>query len=204
VTLAHGDRRYTERAQYSFAPAAFELRKGRKAHLAATRVARFAGDIPLSARLDAIDWKILKELQDDGRMTNVELARRVGISAPPCLRRVRALEEAGFIKGYRGLLDEKLLGFEVTVFAMVHLSSQAEGDLAAFEAFVRAQPIVRECWMLSGEIDFILKCVAPNLAAFQAFVAELTAAPAVRNVKTSLVLRNSKDSAMVPLELRKE
>ena len=117
----------------------------------------------MSPRLDAIDRKILKELQDDGRMTNVELARRVGISAPPCLRRVRALEEAGFIKGYRGLLDEKLLGFEVTVFAMVHLSSQAEADLAAFEAFVRAQPIVRECWMLSGEIDFILKCVAPNL-----------------------------------------
>jgi DNA-binding Lrp family transcriptional regulator len=117
----------------------------------------------LTTRLDAIDWKILKELQGDGRMTNVELARRVGISAPPCLRRVRALEEAGFIKGYRGLLDEKLLGFEVTVFAMVHLSSQAEADLAAFEAFVRAQPIVRECWMLSGEIDFVLKCVAPNL-----------------------------------------
>src|SRR5215213_3590872 len=159
---------------------------------------------PVPARLDAIDWKILKELQGDGRMTNVELARRVGISAPPCLRRVRALEEAGFIKGYRGLLDEKLLGFEVTVFAMVHLASQAEADLAAFEAFVRAQPIVRECWMLSGEIDFILKCVAPNLTAFQAFVAELTAAPAVRNVKTSLTLRNSKDAAMVPLELRKE
>jgi len=102
------------------------------------------------------------------------------------------------------LLDEKLLGFEVTVFAMVHLASQAEADLAAFEVFVRAQPIVRECWMLSGEIDFILKCVAPNLTAFQAFVAELTAAPAVRNVKTSLTLRNSKDAAMVPLELRKE
>jgi len=158
----------------------------------------------LAARLDAIDWKILKELQADGRMTNVELARRVGISAPPCLRRVRALEEAGFIKGYRGLLDEQLLGFEVTAFAMVHLSSQAEADLAAFEAFVRAQPMVRECWMLSGEIDFILKCVAPTLAAFQAFVAELTAAPAVRNVKTSLTLRNAKDDAMVPLELHKE
>jgi DNA-binding Lrp family transcriptional regulator len=154
------------------------------------------------ARLDAIDWKILKELQEDGRMTNVELARRVGISAPPCLRRVRALEEAGYIKGYRALLDEKRLGFEVTMFAMVHLASQAEADLAAFEAFVRSQPIVRECWMLSGEIDFILKCVAPNLTAFQAFVAELTAAPAVRNVKTSLVLRNAKDAAMVPMELR--
>ena len=156
----------------------------------------------MPTQLDAIDWKILTELQGDGRMTNVELARRVGISAPPCLRRVRALEEAGFIKGYRALLDEKLLGFEVTMFAMVHLASQAEADLSAFEAFVREQPIVRECWMLSGEIDFILKCVAPSLTAFQAFVAELTAAPAVRNVKTSLVLRNAKDAAMVPLELR--
>ena len=154
----------------------------------------------MPARLDAIDRKILKELQDDGRITNVELARRVGISAPPCLRRVRALEEAGYIKGYRALLDEKLLGYEVTVFAMVHLTSQAEADLKAFEDFVRKAPLVRECWMLSGEIDFILKCVAPDLKTFQAFVAELTAAPHVRNVKTSLTLRNSKDAAMVPME----
>ncbi len=156
----------------------------------------------MPARLDAIDRKILKELQDNGRITNVELARRVGISAPPCLRRVRALEEAGFIKGYRALLDEKLLGYEVTVFAMVHLSSQADSDLAEFENFVRVQPLVRECWMLSGEIDFVLKCVAPDLKTFQAFVTELTAAPHVRNVKTSLTLRNSKDAAMVPMEMR--
>jgi DNA-binding Lrp family transcriptional regulator len=161
------------------------------------------GERLLARRLDEIDWKILAELQADGRMTNVELASRVGISAPPCLRRVRALEEAGYIKGYRGLLDEKLLGFEVAVFAMVHLSSQAETDLVAFEKFVRAQPLVRECWMLSGEIDFILKCVAPDLKTFQAFVTELTAAPNVRNVKTSLTLRNSKDDAMVPLELKR-
>lgn len=158
------------------------------------------GELPLSARLDAIDRKILKELQDDGRMTNVELARRVGISAPPCLRRVRALEEAGYIKGYRALLDEKKLGYEVSVFAMVHLASQAESDLMAFEDFVRAQPLVRECWMLSGEIDFVLKCVAPDLKTFQAFVEKLTSAPNVRNVKTSLTLRNSKDAAMVPME----
>ncbi|MBZ0149863.1 MAG: Lrp/AsnC family transcriptional regulator [Pseudorhodoplanes sp.] len=151
------------------------------------------------ARLDAIDLKILTELQNDGRITNVELARRVGISAPPCLRRVRALEEAGYIKGYRGLLDEKRLGYELVAFAMVHLSSQAEADLNAFEAYVRKQPLVRECWMLSGEIDFILKCVAPDLKAFQAFVVELTGAPHVRNVKTSLTLRNSKDEAIVPL-----
>lgn len=153
------------------------------------------------ARLDAIDLKILTELQNDGRITNVELARRVGISAPPCLRRVRALEEAGFIKGYRGLLDEKRLGYELVAFAMVHLSSQAEADLNAFEAYVRKQPLVRECWMLSGEIDFILKCVAPNLNAFQAFVAELTGAPHVRNVKTSLTLRVSKDAPIVPSEV---
>ena len=155
----------------------------------------------MPARLDAIDRKILKELQDDGRITNVELASRVGISAPPCLRRVRALEEAGYIKCYRALLDEKLLGYEVAVFALVHLSSQAEQDLLAFEEFVRGEPLVRECWMLSGEIDFILKCVAPDLKAFQAFVEKLTAAPHVRNVKTSLTLHNTKDAAMVPLEL---
>jgi len=158
------------------------------------------GSCTVPARLDAIDRKILKELQNDGRITNVELARRVGISAPPCLRRVRALEEAGYIKGYRALLDEKRLGYEVTVFAMVHLASQAEADLAAFEEFVRAQPLVRECWMLSGEIDFVLKCVAPDLKTFQAFVEKLTAAPNVRNVKTSLTLRQSKDAAMVPME----
>jgi DNA-binding Lrp family transcriptional regulator len=160
------------------------------------------GDRPLHARLDAIDRKILKELQDNGRITNVELARRVGISAPPCLRRVRALEEAGYIAGYRALLDEKKLGYEVTVFAMVHLASQAEPDLKAFESFVRREPFVRECWMLSGEIDFILKCVAPNLTTFQEFVARLTAEPHVRNVKTSLILRNSKDAPMVPLEMK--
>ncbi len=152
------------------------------------------------ARLDAIDWKILAELQADGRMTNVELAKRVGISAPPCLRRVRALEEAGYIRGYRALLDEKRLGYEVTMFALVHLSSQAETDLADFESFVRGQPFVRECWMLSGEVDFILKCVAPDLKTFQAFVSDLTAAPHVRNVKTSLVLRVSKDMPAVPID----
>ena len=151
-------------------------------------------------KLDRIDLRILRELQKDGRITNVDLAEHVGISAPPCLRRVRALEEAGYIKGYRALLDEKLLGYEVTVFAMVHLTSQAEPDLKEFEDFVRKEPLVRECWMLSGEIDFVLKCVAPDLKTFQAFVEKLTSAPSVRNVKTSLVLRNSKDAAMVPME----
>ena len=153
----------------------------------------------MAPHLDSIDRRILREVQENGRITNVELARRVGISPPPCLRRLRALEQAGYIKGYRALLDGKLLGYDVTVFALVHLSSQAEADLKQFEEFVRREPLVRECWMLSGEIDFILKCVAPDLKTFQGFVAELTAAPNVRNVKTSLTLRNSKDAAMVPM-----
>ncbi len=156
----------------------------------------------MSKSLDEIDLKILREVQSDGRITNVELARRVGISPPPCLRRVRTLEEEGYIQGYRGLLDPALLGFDVTVFAAVHLSSQAEADLRAFEDFVRGQSLVRECWMLSGEVDFILKCVAPDMATFQGFVTQLTGAPHVRNVRTSLVLRNSKDAAAVPMELK--
>ncbi len=151
--------------------------------------------------LDHIDRQILRELQDNGRITNVELARRIGISAPPCLRRVRSLEQAGYITDYRARLNAKALGFDVTAFAMVQLSSQSETDLQAFEAFARRAPLVRECWMLSGQIDFILKCVAPNLSAFQAFVTDLTAAPHVRNVKTSLVLRNGKDAPSVPPEL---
>ncbi|MDQ0392155.1 Lrp/AsnC family transcriptional regulator [Labrys monachus] len=155
----------------------------------------------MHARLDTVDWKILAELQADGRMTNVELAKRVGISAPPCLRRVRALEDNGVIKGYRTLLDESALGYEITVFAMVNLTSQAGADLNTFENYVKGQPLVRECWMLSGDIDFVLKCVARDLRSFQAFVSELTAAPAVRNVKTALTLRSIKDAPIVPLEV---
>lgn len=155
----------------------------------------------MKARLDEIDWKILAELQLDGRMTNVELARRVGISAPPCLRRVRTLEEAGIIKGYRALLDEKVLGFDVTAFAMVGLSSQSEADLIAFEERVRHWDIVRECTMLSGEVDFMLKCVAADLKAFQSFVIqELTAAPNVAHVKTTLAIRTTKSDAIMPLD----
>ena len=153
-------------------------------------------------RLDPIDRKILAELQSDGRMTNVELARRVGISAPPCLRRVRTLEEAGYIRGYHADVDPRSLGFEVRVFAMVGLVSQAESDLAAFEARCRDWPLVRECHMLNGEIDFLLKCVAPGLMAFQSFLTdELTAMANVANVKTSLVIRSAKNLPGVPFEM---
>jgi len=153
----------------------------------------------LRGRLDSIDLAILRELQADGSITNVELARRVGLSAPPCLRRVRALEEAGIITGYRALLDPKSLGYEVVCFAMVQLAAQGQAELAAFQARMRDWPAVRECWTLSGDIDFILKCVAPNMGAFQAFVAELTALPNVRNVRTALTLDVVKDEPLVPL-----
>lgn len=158
------------------------------------------GKIMAGSKLDSIDMKILQELQGDGRMTNVELSSRVGISAPPCLRRVRSLEEAGLIQGYHANLNAQELGFEVQVFAMVGLHSQAESDLAAFEERVRDLPYVRECHMLNGEIDFILKCVAPDLTAFQTFLTEeLTAAPNVASVKTSLVIRCGKDEPGVPI-----
>ncbi|MEM8539069.1 MAG: Lrp/AsnC family transcriptional regulator, partial [Pseudomonadota bacterium] len=121
-------------------------------------------------KLDLIDRKILAELQGDGRMTNVELSRRVGISAPPCLRRVRGLEETGLIKGYHARLNARALGYEVTVFAMVSLKSQSGTDLEEFEQLCRNWPLVRECHMLNGEIDFLLKCVAPNLLTFQTFL----------------------------------
>jgi len=173
---------------------------GRAQYTSVNRFRGRPGGLPMREQLDAIDWKILAELQRDGRITNVELSRRVGISAPPCLRRMRALEEAGIIRGYRALLDEKRLGYEVTVFVMVHLASQAEADLAAFDERVKGWPLVREAWMLSGEVDFILKCVAQDLNAFQGFLTELTATPNVRSIRTAVALRRSKDEASVPLD----
>ncbi|MFT5868310.1 MAG: DNA-binding Lrp family transcriptional regulator [Paracoccaceae bacterium] len=158
-----------------------------------------------TTKLDPIDRQILAELQADGRMTNVELAKRVGISAPPCLRRVRTLEEAGFIRGYHADVDARQLGFEVQVFAMVGLHSQAEADLVAFENLCRSWPLVRECHMLNGEIDFILKCVAPDLSTFQSFLTErLTSAPNVASVRTSLVIRGAKDEPGVPFDVMED
>ena len=151
--------------------------------------------------LDRIDRQILSLLEADGRMTNVELADRVGLTAPPCLRRVRALEEGGAIQGYHAELDAATLGYPITVFAMVSLRSQAEHDLAAFEAHVATIPEIRECHMLNGEIDFILKIVAHDLQSFQSFLtSKLTPAPNVASVKTSLTIRTSKVSCGIPVD----
>ena len=150
---------------------------------------------------DRIDRRILAELQSEGRMTNVELAEHVGLTAPPCLRRVRALEENGAIEGYHASLNAARLGYTITVFAMVSLKSQAESDLRAFEEHVAALDPVRECHMLNGEIDFILKIVARDLQEFQSFLtSSLTTAPNVAGVKTSLTIRTSKHVPGVPVD----
>jgi DNA-binding Lrp family transcriptional regulator len=154
--------------------------------------------MPFKADLDAIDWKILKELQDNGRMTNVELSRRVGISAPPCLRRVKRLEDAGIIRGYRALLDTRELGLDVVAFCLIGLHHQSETALRAFAEKTRGWPIVRAAWMVSGESDFMLHCVAGDLSTFQNFVIdELTSASNVETVRTALTIRQVKDEGLV-------
>jgi DNA-binding Lrp family transcriptional regulator len=153
-------------------------------------------------KLDRIDLRILRDLQDNGRMTNVELARRAGISPPPCLRRVRALEETGCIRGYHADINPEPLGFGVTVFANVGLHSQAEPDLIAFETLVEGWSEVRECHMLAGETDFLLKIVAQDWDAYQRFLTtRLTAAPNVSVVKSALCVRSSKQRYGVPIEV---
>lgn len=153
------------------------------------------------AKLDKIDKKILRDLQSNGRVTNVELAKNAGISAPPCLRRVRALENAGYIKSYHAKVNPSALGYTVTIFAMVKLTSQAEKDLEKFETQVANWPMVRECHMLAGDVDFMLKIVAKDWDTYQAFLThELTAAPNVTSVKSSLAIRSGKEEPGVPIE----
>ncbi|HEY8290677.1 MAG TPA: Lrp/AsnC family transcriptional regulator [Acetobacteraceae bacterium] len=149
--------------------------------------------------LDAIDRRILVELQEDGRMTNVELARRIGISAPPCLRRVRRLEEDGYIRGYHADTDPQRLGWEITFFAVVGLDSQKETVLAGFEAMVAAWPEVRECHMIRGGGDFLLKLVARDTGHENQLTQRLTGSPTVSRVQTLQTIRTSRSLAGVPL-----
>ncbi len=149
--------------------------------------------------MDVIDRRILAELQADGRMTNVELARRAGISAPPCLRRVRRLEEAGVIRGYYADTDPQKLDWEIVFFAIVGLDSQKEQVLAAFEQTVSQWPEVRECHMIRGGGDFLLRLVARDTAHENQLTQRLTGAAAVAKVQTLQTIRTSRDLAGVPL-----
>ena len=150
--------------------------------------------------LDAIDRRIIAELQGAGRMTNVELARRVGISAPPCLRRLRRLEESGIIRGYHADSDPQKLGWEITFFAVVGLDSQKEQILSAFEQQVALWPEVRECHMIRGGGDFLLKLVARDTAHENELTQKLTGMPTVSRVQTLQTIRTSRCLAGVPLQ----
>jgi len=153
---------------------------------------------------DTVDLQILNDLQTDGRITNVKLAENAGISAPPCLRRVRALEESGVIEGYHATLNAKALGFQVIIYAQVGLSSQSDAELRAFEAKVLEWPLVRECYMIAGEADFFLKIVARNWDEYQQFHStHLTTLPIVASVKSKLVIRTAKQQPGVPVDLVK-
>jgi len=149
--------------------------------------------------LDAIDRRILAELQNDGRMTNVELARRAGISAPPCLRRVRRLEEAGVIRGFHADTDPQRLGWQIIFFAIVGLDSQKESVLSGFEQMVATWPEVRECHMIRGGGDFLLRLVARDTAHENELTQKLTGSPTVSRVQTLQTIRTSRDLAGVPL-----
>lgn len=149
--------------------------------------------------LDSVDRRILQELQHDGRMTNVEIARRADITAPPCLRRVRRLEESGIIRGYHADIDPALLGWEIVFFAIVGLESQKEVVLSAFERTVAEWPEVRECHMIRGGGDFLLRLVARDTADENRLTQMLTGAPNVSRVQTLQTIRTSLSLAGVPL-----
>ena len=154
----------------------------------------------MRSKLDNIDLHIIAGLQLNSRMPNVELAERVGISPPLCLRRVRALEVAGYLKGYYADVDAKALGFGITIFTQVGLGSHAERDLKAFVELVATWPLVRECHMLTGRADFLLKIVVENWAAYQAFLTtNLSAAPNINHLKSALAIRTCKLAPGVPI-----
>lgn len=153
-------------------------------------------------KLDKIDRRILFELQNDGRMTNVELASRSGISAPPCLRRVRALEEQGLIRSYHARIDRTAMGYGITVFAQVKLNSHADTDIKAFGHAMDQLSQVRESWMIAGDNDYMLKIVARDWESYQLFLTEkLTTLPNVGSVKSTLTIKSTKEQPGVPIDV---
>ncbi len=150
--------------------------------------------------LDSIDWKILSLLQTDARMSNVELARAVGLSPSPCLARVRALEQAGYISRYVSLLDALKVGLKVSVFIQVALERQVEKALEIFENAIRERPEVMECYLMTGEADYLLRVVVPDIQALEEFVLNfLSRVPGVGNIKSSFALKQVKYQTALPL-----
>jgi len=150
--------------------------------------------------LDAVDLKILTQLQEDARITNVALAEAVHLSPAPCLRRVRELEEAGLIRRYVTLMDAERLGLNVSVFISVSLEKQIESGLRIFEDTIMQIPEVMECYLMTGDSDYLLRVVAPNLKALQEFITErLARIPGVSNIRSSMALKQVKYKTSLPI-----
>jgi DNA-binding Lrp family transcriptional regulator len=155
-------------------------------------------------KLDKIDLKIVNELQNDGSITNIRLSAKVGISAPPCLRRVKNLEKSGIIKSYHACINPTMLGFSVTIFCEIGLNSQNESDLRGFEEITKKWPLVRECYMTTGGYDFLLKIVARDFDEYQQFLStHLAILQNVNHIKTRMVVRCAKNIPGIPVELLK-
>ena len=150
--------------------------------------------------LDRIDRNILAQLQQDGRMANSDLSQRVGLSPSPCLRRVKALEETGVIRNYVALVDPAAVDLSVSVFVSVTLERQVEERLDAFEAAVVRWPEVLECYLMTGEADYLLRVVVPDLAAYERFLKDhLTRVPGVASIKSSFALKQVRYNTALPL-----
>ena len=150
--------------------------------------------------LDAIDRRILERLQQDGRLSNADLAEKVGLSSSPCWRRVKALEEAGVIKGYAALLDAKTVGLSVNVFMSVSLSTQNEKSLKDFERAAAARPEVMECYLMTGDADYLIRVVVADIQVLEEFILKfLTKLPGVGNIKSSFALKQVKYQTALPL-----
>ncbi len=144
----------------------------------------------LQMALDAIDRRILAALQSNARLSNVELAQAAGLSPSPCLRRVRALEQEGVIRGYAALVDQEVVGLPVSVFVMVSLEKQVEQALEIFEERIRALPEVMECYLMTGDSDYLLRVVTRDLQAYERFLMhQLTKFPGVSSIKSSFALK---------------
>lgn len=153
-------------------------------------------------KLDKIDRKILKDLQENGRITNVKLAEHAGISAPPCLRRVRALEESGFIKSYHADIDASAMGYGMMVFVQVKLSGQSDGDIKRFESQCEKWDMVREAHLVSGDVDFLLRVVARDWESAQKFLRDdLAVLEGVVSTKTMPLMRTAKQKPGVPIDI---
>lgn len=151
-------------------------------------------------RLDAKDLQIIRALQEDGRLTNLDLAQKVNLSPSPCLRRVRLLEEAKVIRGYAADVDPKAVGLEITAFIRVTLNRHDRNAVASFEAKVREVDEILDCYLMTGEADYLLRVVVPDLEAYESFVRHrLHAIPSVSSITTSLVYGLVKTSRVFPL-----